>query len=801
MGSARPPAQGSLIAPPERGRLFQAAATAAGLAAFAVAYFWPLLRSTEPRSFGSDFAAQTYPSHRYVSAVLSEGRLPHWAPEIGFGFPLLADIETNVLYPIGLLFSLFVGPNLSFRTLELQVLFHHVIGGLGMSLLLRRVGCQWLGALCGALVFGFSGFLWAHAGHFTIVQSASWIPWVLLGGIALAERLSAAALVGTAVALALSILGGHPQMPFYGGVALLVIVGAGAWRPAAGRAGPRPLRLGMAVAAAGLLALGLTAVQLLPTVVLTRYSPRWLPPPGFLKAETLPPENLLTLLIPLAYLNTPRWVSVDEFHGYVGVLPLVLALWALTNRRDRWTYAFAILAGVGLVAAIGPRPFHWVAQARVFRAAARALLLFDLGIAALAGLGASALLTPDPRQSAAERWFRTGLWGAAAVAAVSAVWLSWRGVPASLGRTLSPEFASYYVGFAVLLVAAALALDGARRWRHKRWLTGGLLVALLVAELLTFPRYIAWNKVPPDGWWPALNRAGALPRNAGPHRMLNDGLFQRSKTMEANAGLIYHVPLTSVYTSLYLSRYGNFYDTLMADLPRTANLYDLMAVRWVATRRDLRAWIETPDTGDASSSPRGAARFVKTRGGLWEIRDPLPRAYLPTEIRVVGSRQEVLRALPALDPRRAVILEEPAPGCPPRPLPAGAPGDVRFLLDEPGHTRLQVRTPEAGRALVVSDTYYPGWHATIDGRPAHIYRANFLFRAVCVPAGEHVVEFAFTPPGFRIGLAISILCVAGAALVLVPRGALLAGQRHTARREGEPGPDVIQPKRAPLRPR
>ena len=297
-----------------------------------------------------------------------------------------------------------------------------------------------------------------------------------------------------------------------------------------------------------------------------------------------------------------------------------------------------------------------------------------------------------------------------------------------------------------------------------------------MAELLTFPRYLAWSNVPPDGWWPALNRAGALPRNAGPHRMLNDGLFQRSKTMEANVGLTYRVPLTSVYTSLYLSRYTNFHDTLMMDLPRTTNLYELMAVRWVATRRDLRAWIEAPDTGEASSSPRGAARFVKTRGGLWEIRDPLPRAYLPSEIRVV-SRKEILRALPALDPRRAVILEKPAPECPSGPLPAGAPGDVRFLLDEPGHTRLRVRAAEAGRALVVSDTYYPGWHATIDGRPAHIHRANFLFRAVCVPAGEHVVEFAFTPPGFRIGLAISILCVAGAALVFVPGRTLLARVR------------------------
>ena len=500
-----------------------------------MAYFWPLLRPTEPLSLGSDFAAQAYPARRYITAALFQGRLPHWAPEIAFGFPLLADIETSAFYPISLLFSLLHGPDLSYRALELQLMLHHVVGGLGMSLLLRRVGCLWSGALCGAVVFGFSGFLWAHGGHLTVVQSASWVPWVLLGGVTLVDQISAPVLVKTAIALALAILGGHPQMPFYGGLALLVIGGAGAWRPAA-----RLPRVGAAVAAAGLLAVGLTAVQLLPTAVLARHSIRWMPPSGFLQTDALPPENLLTLLIPLAYHRTPRWVSVDEFHGYVGILPLILALWALAHRRTRWTLAFAILAGMGLVLATGLPPFHWVAQAGIFRASGRAIYFFDLGIAGLAGLGASALLARVMPESVAERRFRRAVWGVAAGASAGAIWLSWRGLPAALlGEVLSPEFAFHYRGFVAVLVAAAIVLDAARRWRHKRWLAGGLLVAVLMVETLSFPSSVGWSGVPPGGWWPSRDRPDALPRDVGPYRVLNDGLFGRATTMQANVGLVY----------------------------------------------------------------------------------------------------------------------------------------------------------------------------------------------------------------------------------------------------------------------
>jgi len=59
--------------------------------------------------------------------------------------------------------------------------------------------------------------------------------------------------------------------------------------------------------------------------------------------------------------------------------------------------------------------------------------------------------------------------------------------------------------------------------------------------------------------------------------------------------------------------------------------------------------------------------------------------------------------------------------------------------------------------LFLSDAYYPGWQATVDGKAEHIIRANDLFRAVAIPAGNHQVEFAYQPASFRWGMIISLL--------------------------------------------
>ncbi|MGQ9715674.1 MAG: YfhO family protein, partial [Anaerolineae bacterium] len=86
--------------------------------------------------------------------------------------------------------------------------------------------------------------------------------------------------------------------------------------------------------------------------------------------------------------------------------------------------------------------------------------------------------------------------------------------------------------------------------------------------------------------------------------------------------------------------------------------------------------------------------------------------------------------------------------------------------------------------LFLSEVFYPGWRAEVDGEPAPISRANGFFRAVLVPAGQHRVVLVFSPPSWRVGLGLSLVAwlvaagVGGLALVRrARRGRVSRGER------------------------
>ena len=96
--------------------------------------------------------------------------------------------------------------------------------------------------------------------------------------------------------------------------------------------------------------------------------------------------------------------------------------------------------------------------------------------------------------------------------------------------------------------------------------------------------------------------------------------------------------------------------------------------------------------------------------------------------------------------------------------------------------------------MVLSDTYYPGWRAFVDGVERPILRANHVFRAVVVPAGAQEVVFSYEPDSFRYGLLVSVAAVAlwlglawsgGRRLILPPVKDLC---RRTQGRNGGSGP-------------
>jgi uncharacterized membrane protein YfhO len=79
--------------------------------------------------------------------------------------------------------------------------------------------------------------------------------------------------------------------------------------------------------------------------------------------------------------------------------------------------------------------------------------------------------------------------------------------------------------------------------------------------------------------------------------------------------------------------------------------------------------------------------------------------------------------------------------------------------------------------LVLTDTYFPGWQAEVDGKPADIHRVDYLFRGVRVPPGAANVTFSYQPTSYRLGLVISI------ATLLVILGTAVIGWRRRGRPE------------------
>jgi len=142
----------------------------------------------------------------------------------------------------------------------------------------------------------------------------------------------------------------------------------------------------------------------------------------------------------------------------------------------------------------------------------------------------------------------------------------------------------------------------------------------------------------------------------------------------------------------------------------------------------------------------------------------MPRAYLVHQAR----QEQGLAAIdamkqPGFDPQREVILESAAPAL---DKPTGADA-VQIVTDEPENVAMDVDVTAPG-ILVLSDAYYPGWQATVDGQSVPILRANYYFRGLALGAGQHRVEFTFHPRSLDVGALVSLIALGVLVALLLP---------------------------------
>lgn len=145
---------------------------------------------------------------------------------------------------------------------------------------------------------------------------------------------------------------------------------------------------------------------------------------------------------------------------------------------------------------------------------------------------------------------------------------------------------------------------------------------------------------------------------------------------------------------------------------------------------------------------------------LIEYGDALPRAALYSQWRVMTNDMAALNTIasPEFKPESEVIVADPIPGPPASNV---ATGTVEYTSYEPKHLTMKTSSQVPG-VLLLNDRYHPDWDVTIDGKPAEVLRANFIMRAVQVPAGQHEIVWRYQPNlnAFYVSLAAMILAAA-----------------------------------------
>jgi hypothetical protein len=201
-------------------------------------------------------------------------------------------------------------------------------------------------------------------------------------------------------------------------------------------------------------------------------------------------------------------------------------------------------------------------------------------------------------------------------------------------------------------------------------------------------------------------------------------------------------------------------DLIEAGGMENPNWWRLLNVRFIVARQ-------------AVDSIPGMAVVHRGSGTVLELPRWLPRATVVGDYRVVSPSRAILDSVSrgTRDAARVTFLERD-PGLKLGPVEGAKASITRYRLND---VTVEVETPGPG-LLRLADLWFPDWEATVDGRPAEILKADYLLRAVAVPAGTHRVEFHFRPHAMRQGL---LLSCASLLVALATLATGLLGRRPT----------------------
>ncbi|MBN1288262.1 MAG: YfhO family protein, partial [Actinobacteria bacterium] len=741
-------------------------------------------------SFGVelDFIRQFYPARVFAANSISAGSFPVWNPHTLSGYPYFASYQTAMLYPFNLIMVAVygvLGLDFSLKAQCAFVVFHFFLAGVFTYILAREFRLRRAASVIAAVAYMFCGFMAAHAGHLNQHSASAWLPLIFFLFYRSLTRRKISYSVGAGAVMGIALLAGHFQSLFYLGVFMLgfaaFITGR---RYSEGEAGLGPLSTFLSLGTVIIIAVGIAAAQLLPTLELIGLSTRSEIPYSAAVVGSLPRWQVVNLVFPKFFGTSPAnyvggWM-MWETYGYAGVTCAVLGVIALLRRKKGMVVFLWISLVLSLLLALGPGGYLFTLLYKTglffnrLHDPARTLVIFGLSSALLAGFGSDYLLNSVEEPGMRHLHYRAAVRAAAVMVALVAVFAA--GLTVFLIARGTDSSAANWIGFKsmvfplVMLLILLGLLFIVKRIQSPSILLASGLVLLVIVDLVAVNIPWVLVRVDADDIFGDKSAMEYVSTQSGTFRVETDANTMY-KTLDN--GPLYGLEKTTGDDSLVLQDYDLYRNLIVPSVAPGVQpglfyegglrspLLDLMNAEYFVSRNKINPGLA-----------RGKFKYIVKKGDVHIYRNEtvMPRAWM-SESLAFKDNEQVFEELAVQDGEKLkekALVVYPAKGTREGKTVTAVEWDVEIKTIKQNH--LVIETDRACKGLlVVSEVDYPGWDVYVDGKKKEILKTNFLFRGVMLEGGQKRVEFKFRSSPIKTGLIISMVT---AFLLLIYFGAL-----------------------------
>ena len=723
-------------------------------------FYWRILTPNlaDRQSFPpGDFSAQFWAFATFEVRELSAGRLPLWNPYTFAGAPFWADVQSAVFYPPSLLTILLSAPwGFSLFALEIEAIAHFWLAATFMYLFIRDLTRNRAAAFIAALTFTFSGYLTGYPSQqLAILEADVWLPLILfflhrtfMNSKSPDNKVAFSYLLLAGIAWGLTVLAGHPQS------ALIVAYTSSAYFFFLWFTTHSKLRFTFYVLfrpiANWLLFIGtglaVAAIQFIPAIEYTLLSVRAEGTYDNMSGG-LPITDIIQVLLP----------GQVSFYSplYIGIVGLILALWVIFAAPNRYIIFWAAVAGITLLISFGGNSFVYSPLYlfspgfSIFRGQERWAFAFVFSLSVLVGYGFNQLsiinyqlLAPTPNSRPSPQSLTKYLF----FFALLLTFLFFYGLNDTGWTPASPFFD--LLGASTLLIILLILTWLLWKFSSRLHPTIFTLVtaALICFDLLSVNWTTNLSPQLPEEQTQIPAAVEAIKHDAAqspdePYRVYNE--FR----LYDNYGVPFEIEDMWGASPLRPNRYDEF---LAPPMP-IERAWELLNVKYVITWREELYVPSIIIHQEPAADGMTYVHRLETVG---------PRAWFATSTEIADDNTILQKITnPNFDRWNIALLEANTTyETQNSKFETQNPSNIAHTIHHASHLSYNVTTPTPG-LLVLSEPYYPGWQATIDGQASSILRANYILRAIPVPAGEHIIELTFRPLSFTIGAVISALTV------------------------------------------